>query len=168
LRLVAAAAAAIGLISGLPGAAQEGGQPRRRAVLVSGPIPVKGIPVYAPNRVPAFRGTYSLEQAPGEQPRQPARTLTVLYTRQSLFIPRDWIPRLCGERRLYQVTDYETFALGYTDERGFFLFFIFTETGEPADWCAFAGPFIERFLFLYNFVDSTEAPFPAILDMGES
>ena len=67
------------------------------------------------------------------------------------------------------MTGYETFALGYTDERGFFLFVIFPETAEPADWCAFTGPFIERFLFLYNFVDSeTEVPFPAILEMGGS
>jgi hypothetical protein len=167
LRLVAAAAVAVGLISGLPAPAQQAGQPPSRAVLVSGPSPVKGIPVYPPNRVPAFRGTYSLE-TPGERPRQPV-TLTVFYTRQSLFVPRDWTPRRCGQRRLYQVTGYETFALGYTDERGFFLFVIFPETAEPADWCAFTGPFIERFLFLYNFVDSeTEVPFPAILEMGGS
>jgi len=150
--------------SGPEAAAQE--QPAG-AVLLSGPIPVKGIPVYTPNRIPAFRGIYSLggDQAvdSGEQPR----TLTVLFTRQRLFIPEQWVPRRCGALRLYAVSDYETFALCYQDERGFYLFFLFPEAEEPGGWCAFTDRFIERFSFLYNFVDSeTDIPFPAILQVG--
>ena len=64
-----------------------------RAVLESGPTAVKGIPVYAPNRISAFRGEYSLE---GEQGTTEARTLRVLYTRQDLLIPQNWIRRRCG------------------------------------------------------------------------
>ena len=42
----------------------------------------------------------------------------------------------------------------------------FPEVEEPAYWCAFADPFVERFLFLFNFVESREdVPFPAILQM---
>ena len=159
--IVAAAVVLIWAASGPEAAAQA--QPAS-AVLLRGPIPVKGIPVYTPNRIPAFRGEYSLEVDAGEDPR----TLTVLFTRQRLFIPEQWVLRRCGALRLYAVTDYETFALCYQDERGFYLFFFFPEAEEPGDWCAFTDRFIERFLFLYNFVDSeTDVPFPAILQVGK-
>jgi len=121
---------------------------------------MKGIPVYTPNRIPAFRGEYSLEEDRG--------ILEVLFTRQKLFIPEEWILRRCGALRLYAVPAYETFAVCYQDERGFFLFFLFPDTEEPGDWCAFTDRFIERFLFLYNFVDTeTDVPFPAILQVGQ-
>jgi hypothetical protein len=152
----------------VPLAAQE--QPTQ-AVLLSGPTPINGIPVYAPNRIPAFRGIYSLEGPETEEQEEEmggARKLSALYTRQDLLVPQAWIPRRCGARRLYQVPDYESFTLCYRDERGFFLFFFFPEIQEPAYWCGFAGPFIERFLFLLNFVSAeADVPFPAILEIGD-
>jgi len=168
----AAALVVIGLAGtacGTPLAAQE--QPAE-AVLFSGPTPVKGIPVYAPNEIPAYRGVYSLESAEKESaekksggPEQ-ARRLSVLFTRQELLVPQTWSSRRCGSWRFYQVPDHETFTLCYRDERGFFLFFFFPEIQEPAYWCGFTGPFIERFLFLFNFVSSeTDVPFPAILQV---
>jgi hypothetical protein len=159
--VVAAAVLLIWAASGPEAAAQE--QPVS-AVLLRGPISVKGIPVYTPNRIPAFRGEYSL----GVDSEENLRTLTVLFTRQRLFIPAGWVLRRCGALRLYAVPDYETFALCYRDERGFYLFFLFPEAEEPGDWCAFTDRFIERFLFLYNFVDiETDVPFPAILQVGQ-
>jgi hypothetical protein len=156
-----AATVLIWVASSPEAAAQE--QPAR-AVLLRGPISVKGIPVYTPNRIPAFAGEYSLEVDSGQQPR----TVTVLFTRQRLFIPEQWVLRRCGVLRLYAVPEYETFALCYQDERGFYLFFLFPDTEEPGDWCAFTDRFIERFLFLYNFVDNeTDVPFPAILQVGQ-
>jgi hypothetical protein len=161
-----AAAALAGIAGGTPLAAQE--QPTE-AVLLSGPTPVKGIPVYAPNRIPAFRGVYTLEGAEKETPEASAagaRILTVLYTRQDLLIPQSWTFRSCSAWKLFQIPDYETFTLCYRDDRGFFLFFFFPEIQEPAYWCGFADPFIERFLFLSNFVKSeTDVPFPAILQV---
>jgi hypothetical protein len=143
-----------------PLAAQE--QPDE-AVLLSGPTPVKGIPVYTPNRIPAYRGEYSLE---GAQRAMDERTVRVLYTRQDLLIPPAWSSRRCGVWRLYQISDYETFTLCYRDDRGFYLFFFFPEVEEPGYWCGFADPFVERFLFLFNFVESEEdVPFPAILQL---
>jgi hypothetical protein len=160
------AAAATGLAGGAPLAAQE--QPTE-AVLLSGPTPVKGIPVYAPNRIPAFRGVYSLDgvREPGaEREQAQQRILTILYTRQDLLIPRNWSSRRCGVWQLYQVLDYETFTLCYRDERDFFLFFFFPAVQEPAYWCGFVDPFIERFLFLFNIVQSeADVPFPAILQV---
>jgi hypothetical protein len=156
-----AAGVLIWAASGPMAAAQE--QPTT-AVLLRGPISVKGIPVYTPNRIPAFLGEYSLGVSSGEDPR----TLTVLFTRQRLYIPEQWTVRRCGALRLYAVPDYETFALCYQDERGFYLFFFFPEAEEPGDWCDFTDRFIERFLFLYNFVDiETDVPFPAFLQVGQ-
>jgi len=165
--LVAAALAGPG--GRTPLAAQ---QQLTEAVLLSGPTAVRGIPVYAPNRIPAFEGVYSLGGARGQEPEEDAgteaRILTVLYTREELLINRAWVSRRCGARRLYQIPDYETFTLCYFDERGFFLFIFFPELQEPADWCGFTDPFIERFLFLLNFVRSeTDVPFPAILQVEQ-
>jgi hypothetical protein len=136
------------------------------AVLLSGPTPVKGIPVYAPNRIPAYRGIYVLKGTAGVRPEE-APTLTILYARQDLLIPSSWSSRRCGPWRLYQVSDYDTFTLCYPDERGFYLFFFFPDVEEPAYWCGFTDPMIERFLFLFNFVDrEVEVPFPAVLQIG--
>ena len=150
----------LALLTATPLAAQE---QLTQAFLLSGPTPVKGIPVYTPNRIPAYRGEYSLE---GAQGTGQARTVRVLYTRQDLLIPQAWSARRCGVWPFYQITDYETFTLCYRHDQGFLLFFFFPEVEEPAYWCAFADPFVERFLFLFNFVESREdVPFPAILQM---
>jgi len=172
-RLVFAAALVAAALAGpgarTPLAAQE---QLTEAVLLSGPTAVRGIPVYAPNRIPAYEGVYSYGSArgqeSGEEAGTEARILKVLYTRQELLVPETWVSRRCGARRLYQVPDYETFVLCYFDERGFFLFFFFPELQEPAYWCGFTDPFIERFLFLLNFVRSeTNVPFPAILQVEQ-
>jgi len=173
LAAVLVAAGLAGLAGGVPLAAQE--QPTE-AVLLNGPTPVKGIPVYGPNDLPAFRGVYSLGGAEIEGAKtegagtgeavENARILTVLYTRQDLLVPQTWTSRRCGAWRLYQVPDYETFTLCYRDARGFFLFFFFPEIREPAYWCGFIDPFINRFLFLLNFLSSeADVPFPAILQI---
>lgn len=172
-RLILAAALVAAALAGpggrTPLAAQE--QPTE-AVLLSGPTAVRGIPVYAPNRIPAFRGVYSLgevrREEAGEDAGQEVRILTVLYTRQELLVPETWASRRCGARGLYQVPDYQTFTLCYSDERGFFLFFFFPELQEPAYWCGFVDPFVERFLFLLNFMRSEgDVPFPAILQVEQ-
>jgi hypothetical protein len=162
-------------LGGPAGGAPLAAQQPAEAVLLSGPTQIKGIPVYAPNRIPAFRGVYSLdgrrwqgaeEEGPGEREETAARILTVLYTRQDLLIPGNWISRRCGAWRVYQVADYETFTLCYPDERGFFLFFFFPELQQPDYWCGFIDPFIERFLFLLNFIETeADVPFPAILQL---
>ena len=152
-------AALAGLVCAVPLAAQE-----TEAVLLSGPTPVKGIPVYAPNRIPAFRGLYSLSGAKADTAE--GLQLKVLYARQDLLVPQTWNSRRCGAWRLYEVSDYETFTLCYRDQRDFFLFFFFPDIEEPAYWCGFVDPFIERFLFLLNFVESqVDVPFPAILQI---
>jgi hypothetical protein len=156
-------AALVGLSGGAPLAAQE--QPAE-AVLVRGPTPIHGIPVYPPNSIPAFRGVYLIKGV-AEEGGGTGR-LSVLFTRQELLVPGTWSSRRCGARRMYQIPDYETFTLCYQSERGFFLFFFFPEIREPAYWCGFTDPFIERFLFLFNFVDSeADVPFPAILEVGQ-
>ena len=78
IRLVFSAALVAAAAAGLAGRASLAAQERpAEAVLLSGPTAVKGIPVYAPNRIPAFRGTYSLDSA--EQGQE--RILTILYSR---------------------------------------------------------------------------------------
>ena len=150
----------LAIVTAIPLAAQE---QLTQAFLLSGPTAVKGIPVYTPNRIPAYRGEYSLE---GAQGTRQARTVRVLYTRQDLLIPQTWSARRCGVWNFYQIIDYETFTLCYRGVQGFFLFFFFPEVGEPVYWCDFADPFVERFLFLFSFVDSEEdVPFPAILQL---
>jgi hypothetical protein len=156
-----AASCLLAIVTGHPLSAQE---QLSEAVLLSGPTAIKGIPVYTPNRIPAFRGEYSLE---GEQGATEQHILRVLYTRQDLLIPQTWSSRRCGVWRFYQVPDAENFTLCYRDDQGFLLFFIFPEVEEPAYWCDFTNPFIERFLFLFNFIESeTDVPFPAILQVG--
>ena len=94
--------------------------------------------------------------------------LKVLYTEEDLYIPEIWVARRCQGRQVYEIPGFDTFSLCYRDERGFFLFFLFSENQEPAYWCDFSGSFMERFLYLLNFVDSrNDIPFPAILRMGE-
>jgi hypothetical protein len=163
-RLVAAAvfaaAGLTGILTATPLAPQE---QLTEAILLSGPTPIKGIPVHTPNRIQAFRGEYSLEGEPGMRQK---RNVRVLYTRQDLLIPRAWTPRRCGAWPLYQISDYGTFTLCYRNDQGFFLFFFFPEVEEPPYWCAFTDPFVERFLFLYNFVQrEQDVPFPAILQL---
>ena len=167
-----------------PAGAQEQPTPEvNRAVLLSGPTPVKGIPVYAPNRIPSFEGVYILEAEegadleagraePAERPMQRigeeagAPHLRVLFSRQDLLVPRSWTVQRCAARQLYRVVDHDTFALCYHDERGFYLFFLFPETEPPAYWCTFVDALIERFLFLLNFVKSDDSvPFPAVLQL---
>ena len=153
-------AALLAIVTATPLAAQE---QLTQAVLLSGPTPVKGISVYTPNRIPAYRGEYSLE---GEQGTTGERIIRVLYTRQDLPISQNWSARRCGVWSFYQISEYETFTLCYRSDQGFFLFFFFPEAEEPAYWCDFTDPFVERFLFLFNFVDSEEdVPFPAILQL---
>ncbi len=139
---------------------------------MSGPTPVKGIPVYSPNEIPAFRGVYSLtgteqEGVHTQETAREGRILTILYTREDLLVPSTWTSRRCGGWQLYQVIDYDTFTLCYRDERDFFLFFFFPEIREPAYWCGFIDPLINRFLFLFNFVRTeVDVPFPAILQVA--
>jgi hypothetical protein len=124
------------------------------AVLLRGPEAVRGVPVYAPNRIAAFQGVYRLG----------SETLEVLFTRQQLYVPAEWTPRLCGSLRLFEVEGAEPFSLCYRHQGAFFLFFFFPDAQEPAYWCRFAASFVERFLFLLSFVDNeTDVPFPAIL-----
>ena len=165
------AAVVSGLCVTVPLAAQD---PSSEAVLLRGPTPVNGIPVYPPNRIPAYRGEYAIQgvKSPGTGSGTGETAdgfrLSVLFTRQELLVPASWSSRRCGRRRLYQVPEYETFTLCFPSERGFFLFFFFPEIREPVNWCAFTDPFIERFLFLLNFVDGdTEVPFPAILEIRQ-
>jgi hypothetical protein len=165
------AAVLSGLCAAAPLAAQE---PISEAVLLRGPTPVYGIPVYAPNRIPAYRGVYTIDgellsgTGGGAGDTEERVRLSVLFTRQDLLVPATWSIRRCGAWRLYQVPDYETFTLCFPLERGFFLFFFFPEIREPAYWCGFTDPFIERFLFLLNFVDGdAEVPFPAILQIRQ-
>lgn len=169
-----------------PAAAQEQPTPElNRAVLLSGPTPVKGIPVYAPNRIPCFQGVYVLEaeegagweagrEEPAERPMQvqgiggeaAAAHLRVLFSRQDLLVPRSWAVQRCGTRQLYRVVDHETFALCYYNERGFYLFFLFPDAEPPAYWCTFVDALIERFLYLLNFVKGDDSvPFPAVLQL---
>lgn len=156
-----AATLLLSLTLGAPLCAQEQLQ---RAVLLSGPTPVKGIPVYGPNRLPCFEGRYAL----GEESQSGAVELRVLYTQGDLYIPQTWIARRCGGRQVYEITGFDTFSICYRDERGFFVFFLFPEKSEPAYWCDFSDSFVDRFLFLLSFVDSrTDIPYPAILQMGE-
>ena len=164
-RLVAAAAlAASCLLATVTASPLDAQEQLTEAVLLSGPTPVKGIPVYTPNRIPAYRGEYSLEGAQGSTGE---RTVRVLYTRRDLLIPQTWSPRRCSAWSLYQIPDYETFTLCYRNDQGFFLFFFFPEIEEPGYWCDFTDPFVERFLFLFNFVEKeNDVPFPAILQMG--
>jgi hypothetical protein len=159
LSVACIAIAVAGWIGSTPLSAQE---QSAEAVLLSGPIPVKGIPVYTPNRIPALRGIYALEGVQLEE----APILTILFTRHDLLIPREWSSRRCGAWRLYQIPDSERFSLCYRDERGFLLFFLYPQLEEPAYWCGFVDPFIERLLFLFNFVESeSDVPFPAILQI---
>jgi len=158
--------AVFGLWCAISAAAQQ--QPSA-AVLLSGPRAINGIPVYAPNRIPAFEGVYRLSTASQAQQAETSdrsQILTVLYSGRDLLIPRSWTPLRCGTVRLYRVSDYEPFTICYRDESGFFLFFFFPESEPPIYWCSFAGSFVERFLFLFNIVGSrSDVPFPAILQL---
>ncbi len=136
----------------------EAQEPPGDAVLLRGPEVVRGIPVYAPNRIAAFQGVYRLG----------SETLEVLFTRQELYIPAEWTPRLCGSLRLFEVERADTFSLCYRHGGEFFLFFFFPNAQAPPYWCRFTGSFVERFLFLLNFVNhQTDGPFPAILKLGD-
>jgi len=157
LRMILAGFLLLEMFTAVP-APVEAQEQMQSAVLLSGPTAVKGIPVYGPNRVPAFLGIYSAAET----------EIKVLFTRGRLYIGEDWTPRRCGELLFYQVSDYESFALCYRMEGGYFVFFFFSDAEPPAYWCAFASAFVERFLFLSRYIENeVDAPFPAILQLGK-
>jgi hypothetical protein len=140
-------------------AGAQAGAARTTAILLRGPVPLKGLPVYAANNLPASRGEYQV----GDD------TVVVFYSRQELLIPASWTPLRCpaGGLRLFQVQGYDTYSLGYSDERGFHLFFLFPAQDPPPYACSFIEAFLRRLLLLLGVAeDPASVPFPAVLELA--
>ena len=87
----------------------------------------------------------------------------VIFTRMELFIPPEWKTVSCRKLKLYGVPDHDSLILCYRDDRGFYIFFTFSNK-ETSFWCSFIGEFLDRFHFLLGFVQNeVDVPFLAVL-----
>jgi hypothetical protein len=128
-----------------------------RAILLRGPRAVKEIPFLPPNLLPALRADYSLG---GEQ-------VSVLFSAETLVLPREWRSLRCGALRLAEVPVDSGFTVCLAESAGgpLFMFFSFPRSG--GDWCLFVTAFRERFLYLRGYRGAEdEVPFPAVLELG--
>jgi hypothetical protein len=154
------------------------------AILREGPHPVRGIPYLSPNTLPAFEGVYLLAWAGGRDATEKGSVgsedvsaamqfpeplgVEVLYTREPLVLPAEWIPLRCGGLSFLRVTGEERYALCYCEEQAHTVFFCFPEEGATPLACRFAERFVRRFQVLLGFMEAMrEPPFPAILQLGE-
>ena len=124
------------------------------AILLRGPYEIKGIKLLPPNSLAAFQGEYVFEK----------EEVQIIFTREKVVVPKDWIPLACRKLRVYRIPNEESFSVFYQQDQEFFLFFSFEKGSET--WCTFIDRFVERFIFLLGFVQhEVDLPFPAILEL---
>ena len=122
------------------------------AILKRGPYEIRGIKLLPPNSLTAFRALYRIDQEEVE----------VIFTPQSVLIPREWLPLSCRGLKVYQIPWNEYFSVCYRSEQNTHLFFIF-ENAEY--WCLFIEKFVQRFSVVMGFTRyNSDILFPAVLE----
>lgn len=125
------------------------------ALLVKGPLSLRGIDLLSPNALVAFEGFYSYKE----------EEIRVIFTGDPLLRSGDWLPFPCGNLQLFQLPDEWERIFYYSNSRDISLLFVFDPDFEL--WCDFIGIFVERFSFLLGFsIHEVDVPFPAVLELA--
>ena len=123
------------------------------ALLVRGPLRLRGIDLLAPNALAAFEGFYRYKE----------EGIRVIFTRDPLLRSGDWLSFPCGKLQLFKLPDEWERIFYYSNNRDIFLLFVFNPDFDL--WCDFIGIFVERFSFLLGFsLHEIDVPFPAVLE----
>jgi hypothetical protein len=136
-----------------------------RAVLVEGTAPVRGLPGFGRNALPALYGTYAFPQDGASTPLE----IELWFTREILVMPADWGKAPCrtgplGFTMLAAPTEADGSALWALAGAEYTLLVRFPQ--GMASPCAFIAVLADRFSFFYRYSARPEdVSFPAILDM---
>ena len=123
------------------------------ALLVRGPLRLRGIDLLAPNALAAFEGFYRYKE----------EEIRVIFTRDPLLRSGDWLSLSCGKLQLFKLPDEWERIFYYSNYRDISLLFVFNPDFDL--WCDFIGIFVERFSFLLGFtLHEVDIPFPAVLE----
>jgi hypothetical protein len=166
-RAIVAASMLLALAAAGPGAAaQQAAAPQgagsqassaQRALLVRGADPVKGLPFFPPNAIPALEGAYSL----GGGAKGPE--LAVWYTRESLILGGAWKRAEVGGLPAFVLARSEGNVVVLRSAQ-YYLFFELPSGGDSR-WRAFIPAFDRKFLvFFENAASDAELSFPAYID----
>jgi len=136
-----------------------------RAVLVEGAVPVKGLPGFGRNALPALYGKYAFPQGNASPPLG----IELWFTREILVMPASWDKGNCrtppsGFTMLAAPADEDGSALlSLTGAEYTLLVRIPAGMAEP---CAFIAVLADRFSFFYRYsVRPEDVSFPAILEV---
>jgi len=149
-----------------PGTAQAVSTQARRAFLVRGPAPVKGLPFFAPNVLPGLAGEYSLvEPRVGEAG---AAEFPVWYTRASIVLASTWKRAEAYGPGAFLLGRGPASVLLIRTSRCS-LFFELPPSAAPdapdSRQRAFIGAFVKKFtVFFDNAATDAELSFPAYVD----
>lgn len=143
----------------------------QRSILVRGAYPVRGLPFFAANALPALVGDYSPAAAgsPGAgaaSPAAPADVVTVWFTREALVLGSSWKRTSFGGLAAYVLTRGQGAVLGL-EPGAYYLFFVLPAGSAPDDpgRIAFAKAFDRKFsAFFDNAPTDAELSFPAYVD----
>jgi hypothetical protein len=143
-----------------PSGALPTSAPPGRALLVSGPTPVRGLPFFSPNGIPGLSGSYLVG----------ADTVPLWYSREALVFDSAWrdTPALApaGARAFVLSAEGSPFAERFTvawKMRKFSV--ILSLHADEAAGRRFALAFLTRFAFFFdNAVTDAELSFPATVD----
>lgn len=142
--------------------------PARRALLVSGADPVKGLPFFPPNALASLVGAYDLAlPAPPGSLTTPSALAEVWYTRESLVLGPAW-KRSDGALPQALVLDRPQGPVYGLAGEGYRLFLEppnGSAAGAESAWRAFVPAFERKFqAFFLNAATDAELSFPAFVD----
>jgi hypothetical protein len=125
------------------------------ALLVRGPLRLRGIDLLAPNALVAFEGFYSYKE----------EEIRVIFTSDAPLRSGDWLSLSCGKLQLFKLPDEWERIFYYSNNRDISLLFVFNPDFDL--WCDFITIFVERFSFLLGFsLYEVDVPFPAVLELA--
>jgi hypothetical protein len=165
LALVASALACLAIAAGTAGAQAAAAPAARRALLVRGAVPARGLPFFPPNAISCLSGAYSLASDPGKLPGgEKAREVGVWYTREALVLTAAWKKAPAFGAGAMSLARDRALVLVLKDPR-YYLLFDFPQALDEATMGAFALAFGRKFqAFLENAATEAELSFPAFVD----
>jgi hypothetical protein len=132
--------------------------PQRRAILVTGASPEKGLPFFAANAIPCLEGSYRASASGGTEGPE----LRVWFTREATVLNKAWKRSELSGGAVWAL-DRTTGLVLFVKAQAYSLFFEL-----PADspaWRAFIPAFERKFaVFFENAATDAELSFPAYVD----
>ena len=140
----------------------------RRAILVRGADPVKGLPFFAPNAIVALVGAYDLAEDGADAAGSAASSgaVAVWYSRETVVFSSAWKRADPREASAYATAAYtlerDSLPILALQSEGYVLFFELS--GDPRG-TAFVRAFTAKFaIFFRNAPSDAELSFPAYVD----